>query len=147
MADGVVAFVGQETCLYGSCNTVKVHHNNGLDVWYVHLSSFAPGIASGVQVLQGTWLGNEGDTGAGGVVHIHIELRLKDVPVAWDGKTLEGWQIHQDCTGYDQTKNTTQNNAPCYTTDYNGYINHGSEQAVPLSSGPQLLLQSTNHER
>ncbi len=146
MADGVVTFVGQETCIEGSCNVVKVHHDNGWDVWYVHLSSFAPGIAPGVRVPVGTWLGNEGSSGAP-AVHIHIELRLNGAPAPWAGMTIERWLIHQDCAGYNQATNQRQNQAPCLTKEYNGYINLGGLQVVPISSGPTaIFLTSTNHE-
>jgi fibro-slime domain-containing protein len=170
MADGVVTFVGQETCKFGQCNTVKVSHNIGLETWYVHLSSFAPDIlsacqpkpsgecASNVQVLQGKWLGNEGDTGANGVIHIHIELRKNGLPVSWDNRSIEWWTFHESCAGYNQAYNTTQPGADlavCQAegdNNYDGYISREPTQhAVPIDnptpSTPQHKLESINHER
>jgi murein DD-endopeptidase MepM/ murein hydrolase activator NlpD len=156
MADGLVTYVGDEGCILGNCKVVKVSHDTGLETWYVHLSSFAPGIEPNMQVSQGTWLGNEGSTGAPSV-HIHIELRENGFPVSWDNRSIDGWTFHENCDGYNKDYNLTQPGADLafckadLDNNYDGYISRGTTHAVPIEtptpSTPQFGLESTNQER
>ena len=116
MADGKVVWVGDEAC-DGACKTVKVLHTNGWEVWYIHLSAYSPLIdglpknrpltsTEQLSLVQGQWLGNEGSTGAGTRVHIHLELRKdgkrrywRDVP-----EGIEGWVFDETCSDYVRTK-------------------------------------------
>jgi len=180
MADGTVTYVGWEDCVDGpkTCRAVKVSHDNGWEVWYVHLSSFAPNIETQCQpkpsycfapvpVKQGEWLGNEGSTGAGKTIHIHIELRKgpKSEPHEWSEVSggIEGWTFHRTCDGYekykpayDEKKQMSQADQKCiaYPTNgindgyqYDGYMSKGDIAAIPwVGSGVQYWVHSTNHE-
>jgi hypothetical protein len=158
MASGTVTFAGDEQCHLGKCKTVKVSHDNGLEVWYVHLSSFQSDIAKkctpscSFPVKQGQWLGNEGNTGTT-PVHIHIELRKDGKPVAWDGHSIDGWKIHENCAGFKESynDNTQQPDAVCVAGNYDGYISQNMTHIVPLSSSKkgaqQYSLESTNQEK
>jgi murein DD-endopeptidase MepM/ murein hydrolase activator NlpD len=158
MADGKVTFVGDEECHKGACKTVKVSHENGWEVWYVHLSSFQSDIAKECKpscsfpVKLGQWLGNEGNTGTSGV-HIHIELRKNGKPVPWHGHSIDGWQIHEKCDGFKESynDNTVQPDAICQDTNSNGYISGNRTHVVPLDSSKkgaqQYSLESTNQEK
>ena len=160
MADGKVTYVGNKVAGCPNCNVVKVSHDNGWDVWYVHLSSFAADIKrqwndpanphQPIPVKQGRYLGNEGMTGAN-QPHIHIELRKGDTPYEWSEVSggIEGWEFHRNCDGYDKSKaaydekkqkapppkDARQNQAcKAYDNDgynYDGYMSKGNTHAIP----------------
>lgn len=159
MADGSVSFVGNETCKLpnGSgvkCKTVKISHAGGWETWYVHLSDFSPRLREWRQgrvwrVRQGDWIGNEGSDGALSV-HLHIELRRDGQPVSWSEVSIEGWTAHTACQGYNQQRNSRQNNAPCLEADYKWYLSKGDVQVIPQVSNsgyPQYFMASTNRAR
>jgi len=54
---------------------VAVHHADGFETLYLHLSSFAAGIRPGVHVAQGQLLGRVGMTGA--ATGPHLDFRVK----------------------------------------------------------------------
>jgi murein DD-endopeptidase MepM/ murein hydrolase activator NlpD len=138
LADGTVNFVAQENCVGGLCNTVKIGHQGGWETWYVHLASFAPGLQQGQTVRQGQYLGEEGDSGANGVTHLHLELRKDGAPASWDGQVIDGWTVHVNCG--------TGAPAGCTPGEWNGYMEKGTEKIIPLASAGdgQLVGPSTN---
>ena len=150
MAGGVVLSTTNAECRNGACKAVKVRHDNGYEVWYVHLSSIAPGIQATGRVEQGQWLGNEGMTGAT-AVHIHLELRRDGVPVPWSSVTIDGWQAHDNCQGYVAGSNPAQAGASCSECNYNYYLSQGTNQIVPADGSrgtPRpIWLRSSNRER
>jgi hypothetical protein len=146
MADGKVSFIGDENCKDGKCKTVKIAHDGGWETWYVHLSDYAPKLSEGDTVRQGQWIGNEGSSGAK-FVHIHIELRKDSDPIGWQGQSLEGWMVHENCDGYDPKKNKEQPKLACASTDYNGYMSQSDVQMLPNQGAPQYSVESSNHAR
>jgi len=62
-------------------NYVKLHHDNGWDSIYLHMSAFGPGIAPGVHVHQGQEIGKIGTTGRSTGPHLHYELHINNEPV------------------------------------------------------------------
>jgi len=138
VADGTVSFVGQESCVGGPCNAVKIGHQGGWETWYVHLASFAPRLQQGQTVRQGQYVGEEGDSGANGVRHLHLELRKDGAPYSWDGQVIDGWTIHVDCG--------TGAPAGCTPGEWNGYMENGTEKVIPWSPAgdEQLVGPSTN---
>ncbi len=75
---GTVTFAGQ--ALISGNIEVHVAYGQGLDVWYAHLSKVA--VIKGQQVVQGQLLGYEGHTGWATGTHLHLELRLYNIPVS-----------------------------------------------------------------
>jgi murein DD-endopeptidase MepM/ murein hydrolase activator NlpD len=73
---GVVVFAGWHRDGYGEL--VIIDHGNGWTTYYGHLSSRFVGC--GDQVVQGAVIGLMGMTGNATGVHLHFEIRLKDVP-------------------------------------------------------------------
>ena len=59
----------------GGGRTVKIKHASGYETAYLHLSSFGPGIRSGLRVAQGQLIGRVGSTGLSTGPHLHYELR------------------------------------------------------------------------
>jgi murein DD-endopeptidase MepM/ murein hydrolase activator NlpD len=59
----------------GSGNMVHLKHADGFETYYLHLSSFAPGIRSGSHVAQGQLIGRVGMTGS--ATGPHLDYRLK----------------------------------------------------------------------
>jgi murein DD-endopeptidase MepM/ murein hydrolase activator NlpD len=59
----------------GGGNTVQLRHAGGFETYYLHLSSFAPGIRAGVRVSQGQLIGRVGSTGS--ATGPHLDYRLK----------------------------------------------------------------------
>jgi len=59
----------------GGGRTVKIRHASKYETAYLHLSSFGPGIRSGVHVSQGQLIGRVGATGLATGAHLHYELR------------------------------------------------------------------------
>ena len=59
----------------GGGRTVKIRHASGYETAYLHLSSFGPGVRTGVRVSQGQLIGRVGATGLATGPHLHYELR------------------------------------------------------------------------
>jgi hypothetical protein len=172
MADGKVTWAGEKqgACrsLSGeklNCNIVEVSHSNGWDVWYVHLSKIAPAFEKQwndpanpqqpIRVEQGQWLGNEGDSGAPGQVHLHLELRKGGQPHEWSEVSggIEGWEFHKECTSYDKKKAAydektgKQQTKACEQGNRGGFMSYGTIHALrEYQAGPRYWIHSTNHE-
>jgi murein DD-endopeptidase MepM/ murein hydrolase activator NlpD len=56
-------------------NQVRIRHDGGLETFYMHLSSFAPGVRAGTHVDQGQFIGRVGSTGTATGPHLHFSLR------------------------------------------------------------------------
>lgn len=72
VAGGVVTFAAWSG---GGGRTVKVRHASGYQSEYLHLSSIAAGIRSGMPVGQGTLLGRVGASGLATGPHLHYGLK------------------------------------------------------------------------
>ena len=59
----------------GGGRTVKIKHASGYETAYLHLSSFGPGVRTGIRVSQGQLIGRVGSTGLATGPHLHYELR------------------------------------------------------------------------
>jgi len=59
----------------GGGNQVLIRHDGGLETYYMHLSSFAPGVRTGTRVEQGQFIGRVGSTGTATGPHLHFSLR------------------------------------------------------------------------
>jgi len=59
----------------GGGNQVLIRHDGGLETYYMHLSSFAPGVRAGTRVEQGQFIGRVGSTGTATGPHLHFSLR------------------------------------------------------------------------
>ena len=70
-ADGTVIGAGPRN---GYGRTVELRHPGGTETLYAHLSSFAPGLASGQRVRQGQLIGKVGNTGLSSGPHLHYEI-------------------------------------------------------------------------
>ena len=79
VAAGTVERIVQTRGGYG--RLVVVAHDAGYTSWYAHLDRFAPGLAVGQHVQQGTPLGQVGSSGAATGPHLHLEIRLHDAPL------------------------------------------------------------------
>jgi len=82
VADGVVVSAGWAG---GGGNQVRIRHGAGIETYYLHLSSFAPGIRTGARVDQGRVIGRVGATGTATGPHLHFSLRRNNAfvdPVA-----------------------------------------------------------------
>jgi murein DD-endopeptidase MepM/ murein hydrolase activator NlpD len=80
-ADGTVAAAGAES---GYGTTVRMHHPDGAETVYAHLS--VAEVAPGQPVAAGQNLGREGSTGQSTGPHLHFEVRYAGAPVdpaAW----------------------------------------------------------------
>lgn len=154
VADGEVFFVDEESCTEGDCRAVKIEHDGGWETWYVHLNEFSPRLqnfraGTRLAIRQGDWVGNEGRHGAGSV-HIHLELYQNDRPVSWSAMSIDGWQAHDTCDGYNKEANTAQNRASCSSNDYGYYVSNGTTQVLPATRSdgyPQVSFNSTNRMR
>ncbi len=76
VADGVVVSAGANG---DSGLTVHLRHALGFESFYLHLSSFAPGIRAGARVAQGDVVGRVGATGAATGPHLDYRLRRHGV--------------------------------------------------------------------
>jgi murein DD-endopeptidase MepM/ murein hydrolase activator NlpD len=56
-------------------NQVHIRHDRGLETYYLHLSSFAPGIRPGARVEQNQVIGRVGATGSATGPHLDFRLR------------------------------------------------------------------------
>jgi murein DD-endopeptidase MepM/ murein hydrolase activator NlpD len=80
----------------GYGNLIVLRHTNGYETAYAHQSSFAKGVAPGVQVRQGQIIGYVGSTGLSTGPHLHFEIRVNGQAVdplrirLPQGRVLEG---------------------------------------------------------
>jgi murein DD-endopeptidase MepM/ murein hydrolase activator NlpD len=74
--NGTVIRAGWDTTGYG--NLVVVDHGDGLKSYYSHLNSISVGV--GQQVNINTQVGTLGTTGNSTGPHLHLEVRLNNVP-------------------------------------------------------------------
>jgi murein DD-endopeptidase MepM/ murein hydrolase activator NlpD len=56
-------------------NQVRIRHGRGIETYYLHLSSFAPGIRPGASVDQSQVIGRVGATGTATGPHLDFRLR------------------------------------------------------------------------
>jgi murein DD-endopeptidase MepM/ murein hydrolase activator NlpD len=63
----------------GGGNQVRLKHPDGYESYYLHLSSFGPGIRAGVRVDQGQLIGRVGATGTATGPHLDFRLRRNGV--------------------------------------------------------------------
>jgi len=73
--DGTVQSVGRNGA-YG--NYVRIKHPNGFDTAYGHMSEYADGMHTGVQVKQGQVIGFVGSTGRSTGPHCHFEVLVNN---------------------------------------------------------------------
>jgi len=75
--DGVVINARRHTGGVGAGNWLDIAHDSGLFTSYLHMASFAPGIAVGVRVQRGQFIGIVGNSGAETTSqgHLHFEVR------------------------------------------------------------------------
>ena len=78
IADGTVIFKGWGG---GGGNTLKIKHPRNLTSGYLHLSGFAKGIATGVRVSQGQFIGYVGSTGTSTGPHLDFRLWKGGTPI------------------------------------------------------------------
>jgi len=76
VSDGEVVSV-EPGCGYGLL--LKVHHTNGVESWYAHLS--AASVAAGDAVAAGAPVARVGSTGNSTGPHLHLEIRVDGKPV------------------------------------------------------------------
>lgn len=76
MNQGQVVFADK---LYSSGNTVIIHHGLDLYTSYAHLSKIS--VTEGTLVKKGQLIGNVGMTGLATGPHLHLTVRVGDVPV------------------------------------------------------------------
>jgi murein DD-endopeptidase MepM/ murein hydrolase activator NlpD len=82
VADGTVVSAGWAG---GGGKQVRIRHAGGLETYYLHLSSYGPGIRTGARVSQGQTIGRVGATGTATGPHLHFSLRKNNAfvdPVA-----------------------------------------------------------------
>lgn len=73
--------VTQASWAGGWGNMVRMKHDNGYTTHYGHLSAFAKGIKSGVQVAQGQLIGYVGSTGWSTGPHLDYGMKQNGTPV------------------------------------------------------------------
>jgi murein DD-endopeptidase MepM/ murein hydrolase activator NlpD len=71
--NGAVEKVGWES---GYGKYVRLHHANGYQTAYGHMSAFARGLQSGARVHQGQIIGYVGSTGLSTGAHLHYEIMV-----------------------------------------------------------------------
>lgn len=82
----------------GGGNQVRIRHDRSIETYYLHLSSFAPGIRAGARVEQGRLIGRVGSTGTATGPHLDFRIRKKGVfvdPVAERRRQPPGEPIPQ----------------------------------------------------
>ena len=91
--DGAVTFAA----MAGTAgNRVILHHDNGWETWYLHMSAFGPGVVVGARVHQGQQIGAIGTTGRSTGPHLHYEVHVDNEPVdpaslqMASGRSLDG---------------------------------------------------------
>lgn len=78
IGDGVVIFKGWTN---GGGNTVKIKHNKIYTTSYMHLKSFAKGLATGKRVNQGEVIGAVGSTGVSTGPHLDFRVYRNGTPI------------------------------------------------------------------
>ncbi|MDA8416952.1 MAG: M23 family metallopeptidase [Betaproteobacteria bacterium] len=76
VANATVAYAGWRN---GYGNMIELHHGNGIDTVYGHLSAFANGIHTGSKIHQGDLIGFVGMTGWATGPHLHYEFKINGV--------------------------------------------------------------------
>ncbi len=76
VANATVAYAGWRN---GYGNMIELHHANGIDTVYGHLSAFANGLSRGGKVRQGDLIGYVGMTGWATGPHLHYEFKINGV--------------------------------------------------------------------
>ncbi|NDU85042.1 MAG: M23 family metallopeptidase [Ferrovum sp.] len=76
VANATVTFAGWRN---GYGNMIELHHANGIDTVYGHLSAFANGLHSGEKIRQGDVIGFVGMTGWATGPHLHYEFKINGV--------------------------------------------------------------------
>ena len=74
-------------------NTVHLKHAGGFETYYLHLSSFGPGIRAGTHVAQGQLVGRVGMTGSATGPHLDYRLKRDGVfvnPVSFHARQAPG---------------------------------------------------------
>jgi murein DD-endopeptidase MepM/ murein hydrolase activator NlpD len=102
----------------GSGNMVHLKHAGGFETFYLHLSSFAPGVRAGTHVAQGQLVGRVGMTGSATGPHLDYRLKRNGVfvnPVSFHsrqepGEPIPAAQLAAFTTSRDDT--LTKLNAP-----------------------------------
>ena len=82
VADGTIVSAGWAG---GGGRQVRIRHAGGLETYYLHLSSFGPGIHAGARVDQNQLIGRVGSSGTATGPHLDFRLRKNGVfvdPVA-----------------------------------------------------------------
>ena len=79
VADGTVTFRGWDKG--GGGNTLKIKHAGNMETGYLHLKSFAKGIAVGTRVSQGQLIGYVGSTGASTGPHLDFRIKKNGTPI------------------------------------------------------------------
>ena len=80
----------------GSGNMVHLKHPSGFETFYLHLSSFAPGVHAGAHVAQGQLVGRVGMTGSATGPHLDYRLKRNGVfvnPVSFHARQAPGEPI------------------------------------------------------
>ncbi len=80
----------------GGGNTVHLKHQGGFETYYLHLSSYGPGIRAGAHVAQGQLIGRVGMTGSATGPHLDYRLKRNGVfvnPVAVHSRQAPGEPI------------------------------------------------------
>lgn len=72
VADGTVTRAGNSGA---GGNTVCIHHRNGFETCYLHLSAYAAGVKSGARVSQKQLVGYSGNTGLTTGPHLHFAMK------------------------------------------------------------------------
>jgi len=80
----------------GGGNTVHLRHAGGFETYYLHLSSYGPGIRAGAHVAQGQLVGRVGRTGSATGPHLDYRLKRNGVfvnPVSFHARQDPGEPI------------------------------------------------------
>jgi murein DD-endopeptidase MepM/ murein hydrolase activator NlpD len=78
-AAGKVTHTGYLPHFEGYGQVILIHHGNGYETLYSHLSRIRVG--PGEVVEAGAWIGNAGCTGWCTGTHLHFELRERGIPI------------------------------------------------------------------
>lgn len=76
VADATVTYAGWRN---GYGNMIELHHANGIDTVYGHLSAFVHGLHCGERIRQGDLIGYVGMTGWATGPHLHYEFKINGV--------------------------------------------------------------------
>lgn len=79
VADGTVVAVRDLSTGYG--RHIVVQHDAGYSSWYAHLDAIDETVKTGTTLVAGQRLGAVGSTGSATGPHLHLEIRLDDVPM------------------------------------------------------------------